>query len=112
MHASPSTAQSLERKIADKTAVVAVIGLGYVGLPLTRVFHDAGFRVLGYDRDAAKIEKLKAGESYLKHLGGDLAQRLRASGRFTPTVDPDILRDADAIILCVPSRWAATANRT
>ncbi|HLU39052.1 MAG TPA: nucleotide sugar dehydrogenase [Planctomycetota bacterium] len=96
-------AVALARKIEDRSAVIAVVGLGYVGLPLARVFHDAGFRVVGYDRDEAKIARLAAGENYLKHLGADLAARLRASGRFTPTVDPDTLRDADAILLCVPS---------
>jgi UDP-N-acetyl-D-glucosamine dehydrogenase len=103
MHPRSPAAESLERKLADHSAIVAVVGLGYVGLPLTRVFHDAGFRVLGYDRDPTKIEKLRAGENYLKHLGSDLAAKLRDSGRFTPTLDPDQLRDADAIILCVPS---------
>jgi UDP-N-acetyl-D-glucosamine dehydrogenase len=103
MHARSPASDSLERKIAERSAVVAVVGLGYVGLPLARVFHDAGFRVVGYDRDEAKIRKLAAGESYLKHLGGDLARELRQTGRFTPTVDPEALSEADALVLCVPS---------
>lgn len=103
MHSRSPAAEALARKIADRSAVVAVVGLGYVGLPLTRVFVDAGFRVIGYDRDAAKIDKLKAGESYLKHLGSDLAAVLGASGRFEPTHDPEALARADAVILCVPS---------
>ncbi len=107
MHPISPAAAALARKIDDRSAVVAVVGLGYVGLPLTRVFHNAGFRVIGYDHDPVKIEKLKAGESYLKHLGSDLAAKLRQTGRFTPTLDPDLLRDADAIILCVPSPLGA-----
>ncbi len=96
-------ADGFAQKIEDRTAVVGVVGLGYVGLPLARVFHDAGFRVIGYDRDPAKIDQLRVGESYLKHLGADLAARMKVTGRFTPTIDPDLLREADAVILCVPS---------
>ncbi|MEZ5967105.1 MAG: nucleotide sugar dehydrogenase [Planctomycetota bacterium] len=103
MQARSPAAEALARKIADRSAVVGVVGLGYVGLPLTRAFFDAGFRVIGYDRDGSKIEKLRAGQSYLKHLSNDLASVLRSSDRFTPTEDPDTLAQADAFILCVPS---------
>jgi UDP-N-acetyl-D-glucosamine dehydrogenase len=107
MDSRSPVAQALERKIDDRSAVVATVGLGYVGLPLTRVFHDAGFRVIGYDCDPAKIAMLQAGKSYLRHLGSDLAAKLKATGRFTPTVEPALLREADAVILCVPSPLGA-----
>ena len=51
-------AQSLEEQVLSRSALVGIVGLGYVGLPLARVFVDAGFRVLGFDADAAKIEEL------------------------------------------------------
>jgi len=96
-------AEALARKIADRSAVVAVVGLGYVGLPLARAFFAAGFRVIGYDRDESKIRQLRAGQCYLKHLSGDLAPMLRDHDRFSATEDPDALAEADAVALCVPS---------
>jgi UDP-N-acetyl-D-glucosamine dehydrogenase len=59
---------SFESLIRSKKAVVGVIGLGYVGLPLVRLFSLKGFRVLGFDIDPAKIEKLRRGESYIKSI--------------------------------------------
>ncbi|MBX3375596.1 MAG: nucleotide sugar dehydrogenase [Phycisphaeraceae bacterium] len=90
-------------KIASKTATVAVVGLGYVGLPTVRAFHDAGFRVIGFDIDQTKIDKLRRGEAYLKHLGTDWVRALAGSSRFQPTSAPADLAAADAIILCVPT---------
>jgi len=81
------------------------MGLGYVGLPLMRAFWDAGLSVLGYDVDPHKIEKLNAGENYLKHLGSQLVQEM-ANGpaeRFHVTHDPADIGRADALIVCVPT---------
>ncbi|MCC6672457.1 MAG: nucleotide sugar dehydrogenase [Planctomycetes bacterium] len=97
------SARSLKEKLDQRKALVAIVGLGYVGLPLARAMHAAGFQVLGYDRDETKIQKLKAGESYLKHLGDEMVQELSGSSRFRPTHDPKELGRADAIILCVPT---------
>ena len=96
-------AEQLAKKIDDRTATVAIIGLGYVGLPLVRVLHDVGFQVLGFDCDERKIEKLGRGESYLKHLGEDFVADLCESERFRASSDPQTLADADVLILCVPS---------
>ncbi len=96
-------AAELAKKIEDRSATVAVVGLGYVGLPLVRVMHAAGFQVLGFDTDVKKIRMLERGEAYLQHLGTDLTQELAASDRFTPTARAEDLAAADAIILCVPS---------
>ena len=63
--------------IAKKQAVIGVIGLGYVGLPLVRAFTAAGFRCMGFDVDQTKVDKLNAGQSYIKHIGPD-ALRARA----------------------------------
>ncbi len=99
----PPAAQRLIERFRSRGATVGVVGLGYVGLPLTRAMHDAGFRVVGFDVDESKVRRLRAGETYLKHLGTDLARALAASGRFTATADPGDLRACDAIAICVPT---------
>lgn len=93
----------LENKILQRTAVVGVLGLGYVGLPLLKTFFDAGYPVLGYDLDQSKIDMLQRGESYLGHLEKDYAEKLAASDRFEATADASRLADADVLILCVPT---------
>jgi UDP-N-acetyl-D-glucosamine dehydrogenase len=93
----------LKTKIENGSAVVGVIGLGYVGLPLMRAFNAAGFRVIGFDVDQAKIDALHRGENYLKHLGADFVKQMVASGRFDATADFARLGEADAVISCVPT---------
>ncbi|MDB5294171.1 MAG: nucleotide sugar dehydrogenase [Phycisphaerales bacterium] len=90
-------------KIADATASVAVMGLGYVGLPLLAAFHRAGLAVIGFDVDEAKVVALRRGENYLKHLGPTLVSDMVAAGRCAFTSDPARLADADAVIVCVPT---------
>ena len=97
------TAQHLEAALRNRTALLAVVGLGYVGLPLVRALHDAGYRVLGYDVDREKVAMLHRGECYLRHLGPDLVPGLNASGRFRASAEATDLREADAIVLCVPT---------
>ncbi len=94
---------TLESRIADRTAVVGVLALGYVGLPLVRAFWTAGFNCLGFDVDPAKIDALARGENYLKHLGDDFVSEMTASDRFEATTDFDRLSEADAILICVPT---------
>src|SRR5206468_9284068 len=93
----------LPPKIQDGSAVVGVIGLGYVGLPLLHAFHSAGHRVIGFDIDPKKIECLRRGENYLKHLGPGMVKEMLAAGRFEATDDFARLAEADAIISCVPT---------
>ena len=93
----------LLEKIANKQAHVVVIGIGYVGLPLVAEFARAGFRVTGLDHDQRKVDLLNAGESYIADVPtGDLAPHV-SSGRLSATRDPKILRQADAVIVCVPT---------
>jgi UDP-N-acetyl-D-glucosamine dehydrogenase len=93
--------------VQSKSAVVGVIGQGYVGLPLSLVFSEAGFAVLGFDVDAEKIAALRRGDSYIKHLGADRVATAVKSGRFSPTADFDLLAKCDAIIICVPTPLGA-----
>jgi len=93
----------LLERIENSHAVVGVIGLGYVGLPLARAFHDAGLAVLGFDIDPAKVSALGEGRSYIQHFGPDFAAGMARSGRFKATSDFARLREADAILVCVPT---------
>ena len=94
---------SLLEKIENKTAVVGVIGLGYVGLPLLHAFHRAGFSVIGFDIDPNKINALHRGENYLKHLGASMVSDMKKAGRFDATNDFSRLGEADAVISAVPT---------
>jgi UDP-N-acetyl-D-glucosamine dehydrogenase len=89
--------------IQSKKAVVGVIGLGYVGLPLVRAFTAAGFRCLGFDVDQSKVDKLKAGESYIRHIDSSALDRLIRERTFEPTSDISRLGEADCIVICVPT---------
>jgi UDP-N-acetyl-D-glucosamine dehydrogenase len=93
----------LRRRIADGSARVGIIGLGYVGLPLALSFVEAGFAVLGFDVDPAKIEALGRGESYIKHLDGGRLAAAASGGRFAATSDFSRLAEPDAILICVPT---------
>jgi UDP-N-acetyl-D-glucosamine dehydrogenase len=105
----PTTDQSrdigavLLDRIASRKARVAVIGMGYVGLPLALGFADAGFDVLAFDIDEEKVRKLNAGEPYIRHFGTERLMALAESDRFRATADPADLAGADAILICVPT---------
>jgi UDP-N-acetyl-D-glucosamine dehydrogenase len=89
-------------RIRKHTATVGIIGLGYVGLPLARTFSARGFRVLGFDIDAAKVEKLRRSESYIGHIDDKIIGEMRAN-RFDATTSFERLAEVDAIIVCVPT---------
>lgn len=93
--------QLLER-LANKTATIGIIGMGYVGLPLTLRFSEVGFRVIGFDNDPEKVAKLNRGESYIKHIPMAGIAQAKAN-RFEATSDYSRCREADAIIICVPT---------
>src|SRR5688572_26492299 len=88
--------EQLIGKIRDKSAVVAIIGMGYVGLPLTLRFGETGFRIIRLDIDAVKIEKLNRGASYIRHIQAAAVEAARANG-FSATSDFSRLREPDAI---------------
>jgi UDP-N-acetyl-D-glucosamine dehydrogenase len=90
-------------KFNQARATIGIIGLGYVGLPLMAAFHRAGFGVLGFDVDPAKILALSRGENYLKHLGSTLVSDMKSAGRFAATADFSRLAEPDAVISCVPT---------
>lgn len=90
-------------KIESKTAVIGIIGLGYVGLPLAESFVNADLTVLGYDIDQEKIDAVNAGRQLIKHIAGDRMSAMRNSGRLAATGDIEQMRSADALLICVPT---------
>ena len=95
--------QTLESKIRDRTATVGVIGLGYVGLPLIDVFLRKGLSAIGFDVDQRKVDSLRAGRSYIKHISSDRIASWMSSGKFDATSDMARLSEADALLICVPT---------
>ena len=82
---------------------VGIVGLGYVGLPLSIVFVDAGYTVVGLDIDQEKVDLLNNNETYIRHIGVDAIARINASGRFSASTDFADIAALDAIIICVPT---------
>src|ERR1700732_510635 len=91
-------AEGLRARLAARTARIAVVGLGYVGLPLAETFAWAGYPVIGFDIDAGKVAKLRRGESYIGHICPERVAELIATGRFDATDQPERFVEADAII--------------
>jgi UDP-N-acetyl-D-glucosamine dehydrogenase len=90
-------------KIANRTAVVGVVGLGYVGLPLAVEFALAGFKVIGIDYDPRKVDALNAGISYIPDVPTKQVEDLVKAGRLFATTDYAALREADTVSICVPT---------
>ncbi len=90
------------KKFSDKKAVIGVIGLGYVGLPLSLLYAEVGFKVLGFDIDLDKVEKLNKGKSYIEHIPSTRISDALIKG-FEATCDFARSSEADALILCVPT---------
>jgi len=96
-------ASPLEQRYRDKTAVIGIVGMGYVGMPLALAAVESGLRVVGLDIDPHKVEQINGGKSYIRHIAAEdvdvavRAGRLRASDRF------ESVRQVDAIIICVPT---------
>ena len=100
---SPEPVTSIVERFKAHRATVAVVGLGYVGLPLACTVARKGFSVLGFDIDDIKVDQLNAGSSYISHIDSGEISDLRHTGRLAATNDFSRIREADAIILCVPT---------
>jgi UDP-N-acetyl-D-glucosamine dehydrogenase len=98
----PALLEQLTTRLRERTAVIGIIGLGYVGLPLTLRYAEAGFRVLGIDIDGSKVERLNRGESYINHIAAADIARARERG-FEATADFTRAGETDALIICVPT---------
>jgi UDP-N-acetyl-D-glucosamine dehydrogenase len=96
------TSRLLE-KIRSKTAVVGVIGLGYVGLPLVKTFLQKGFRVVGFDVDAKKVDLLNRGRTYIRQITSAELRRFLGLRKFKASADFKGLSEVDAVLICVPT---------
>jgi UDP-N-acetyl-D-glucosamine dehydrogenase len=102
--------KTLAQKIDDRSAIVGVIGLGYVGLPLVVEFARNGFRVLGVDVDGRKVEAINQGRSYIQDVPGELLRSQVEAGLVSATTDFDRLAEADAMSICVPTPLGKTKD--
>jgi UDP-N-acetyl-D-glucosamine dehydrogenase len=107
---SSTSAQSLNEKIANRTARVGVVGLGYVGLPLAVEFARAGFAVTGIDISQPKVDLLKNGKSYVGDIPDSVLGPLVDSGRIQATTDFSAIRDLDTVNICVPTPLRKTKD--
>lgn len=92
---------NLINSFRNRTSQIAIVGLGYVGLPLLLRFANVGYRVIGVDIDSEKVEKLNRSESYIAHIASEKISKLKK--QFVATTDFSLVREADGIILCVPT---------
>ncbi len=98
-----SAAAALRAKIETTEARIGIIGLGYVGLPLVRMFAAEGFTTVGFDVDPAKVEMLNAGRSYIRHIDTEAIAEIVNTGRFAATDDFAQIAGCDVVIICVPT---------
>ena len=94
---------TLSDRIEQKVARVAVVGQGYVGLPLAVELARAGFHVTGLETDPERVAALTRGDSYIPDVPSEALQDVLQAGRFSATTDRGVLASQDAIIICVPT---------
>ena len=97
-------------KLKNKTARIAILGMGYVGLPLAVVFAEAGFNVTGIDPDKRKVDSLVKGVSYIPDISTERLAPLVKSGHLKATTDFSVLKDMDAVSICVPTPLRKTGD--
>src|SRR5262245_44187269 len=93
----------LRDRIEAHSARVAVMGQGYVGLPLAIAFAKGGSSVVGVDLDEEKVAALNGGESHIPDVSSALVRELVSYGRYRAVTQMDVLRECDAVIICVPT---------
>ncbi len=97
-------------KIQDHSAIVAIIGLGYVGLPLAVAFAESGLRVIGIDVDPSKVDAINQGRSYIEDVPSERVAQLAGQGKLSATRDFSALTRCDAVSICVPTPLRKTGD--
>ena len=99
----PNVKAELLKKIEDKSAVVGIVGLGYVGLPLAVEMAKAGYKTIGFDVQAKKVDSVNAGHNYIGDIVGDTLKEMVDTGYLRATSNFDFIKDVDAVAICVPT---------
>jgi UDP-N-acetyl-D-glucosamine dehydrogenase len=100
--------EDLARRIAERTALIGIIGLGYVGLPLAELFARKGFRVLGFDVSAERAAQINCGENYIGDVADASLREQVSAGRLSATTDMSRLAECDCLSICVPTPLGKT----
>src|SRR5215510_8241707 len=98
------------QKVADRSAHISVIGLGYVGLPLAIGFAQAGYQVTGIDADPNKVAGIQAGVSHVQDICSEELQQVVRSGHLRATQDFGVLAEVDSVSICVPTPLGKTKD--
>lgn len=102
--------RNLEQKLKKKTAVIGVVGLGYVGLPLALAFSNSGFRVLGFDIQQKRVDLVNKAQSYIADVDSSSLSAVIANRRLEATTDQSRVKEVDAICICVPTPLTKTKD--
>jgi len=105
-----SVKQTLLAQLRERSARVAILGLGYVGLPLAVIMAEAGYTVIGIDPDQRKVDSICRGESHVQDVPGEQVARLVTAGKLLATTDFSVLRDVQAVSVCVPTPLRKTGD--
>ncbi len=105
-----SPKQKLINSFENRSTKVAILGLGYVGLPLAVVFAEAGFTVTGIDPDKRKVDTIMRKESHIQDVPGEQVARLVSAGKLIATTDFSVLQEMDAVSICVPTPLRKTGD--
>jgi UDP-N-acetyl-D-glucosamine dehydrogenase len=107
----PSTIQqSLKNQLEERSSRIAVLGLGYVGLPLAVIFAETGFSVTGIDTAEDKVDSIMRGESHIQDVSSEQVARLVSSGKLNATTEFSVLQDIEAVSICVPTPLRKTGD--
>ena len=101
---------ALLNSLRDHSATIGILGLGYVGLPLTTAFGEAGFKIIGIDPDSRKVDSIHKGKSYIQDVSDAQIDGLLKQGRLSATTDFSALRQCDAVSICVPTPLRKTGD--
>ena len=100
--------RQLQRNITDKSAIVGIIGIGYVGLPLAVTFAEAGFKVLGFDIRQNNVDSVNNGHSYIGDISNERLSTVVKKGALSATINQSRLKEVDVVCICVPTPLTKT----